>query len=108
MKSRMLVKVGKKYFLLSLAEIDYIRAEGNYVRIFLGEETYLVRKTITDMEERLDAESFLRVNRSTIVNANKIREFSGDSEAGFVVVMKDDKEWNWGKKYRKELMDNSL
>jgi hypothetical protein len=48
--------------------VDWLEAEENYVRLHAGRESYLVRRTLAGLEERLDPARFVRVHRSHIVN----------------------------------------
>lgn len=86
-------------------EIDWMRAEGNYVRICKGKERYLIRDTLTHMENRLDKSRFVRVNRSVIVNIERIRELKSFRPYGVKVVLENDRCWNWGRRYRSNLDD---
>ncbi len=53
--------------------IDRIEADGDYVIAHAGESTHLMHETLRSLEQRLDPAHFLRVHRSTIVNAARIR-----------------------------------
>ena len=59
---------------LDVSDISRVEAERDYVRIFVGEASYLLRGSITAIEERLDSEQFLRVHRSTILRRAAIAE----------------------------------
>lgn len=54
--------------------VDSVRAERNYVRVFAGDQRFLVRMTMKEMEDRLPAEEFVRVNRSLIVRLDRVLE----------------------------------
>lgn len=54
--------------------VDSVRAERNYVRVFAGDQRFLVRMTMKEMEDRLPAEEFVRVNRSLIVRLDRVVE----------------------------------
>ncbi|HEY0558018.1 MAG TPA: response regulator [Thermoanaerobaculia bacterium] len=86
--------------LLAVAEIDLIRAEGNYLRFFAGGDETRKRGTLRDLEERLDPTQFVRLNRSEIVRLGAIRElqpwFHGDAR----VLMKDGSVLTWSRRYR--------
>src|SRR5215469_8765126 len=60
------VKVDGSTLLMRQAEIDWIESAGNYVKIHAGKEGHMVRETMADFEQRLDAQTFIRVHRSTI------------------------------------------
>ena len=53
--------------------IDRIEAEGDYVRVYVGEASHLIKDTIVSLIARLDPATFLRIHRSTIVNLEKVR-----------------------------------
>lgn len=52
--------------------IDWVKAEGEYVRLQLGERSYLLRNSITAVANDLAAEGFIRIHRSFVVNANRL------------------------------------
>jgi len=54
------------------SRIDWVEAEGDYVRIHCGGRSWLMRATLSSMETRLDARTFARVHRSAIVNRRRI------------------------------------
>lgn len=60
------------YERLQVTEIDWIEAEGDYVRIHACGKSYLLRETMARMERRLGAQAFPRVHRSALVNQPKV------------------------------------
>jgi len=70
--------------LIPVSAVDWIEAERNYVRLYVEGETHLIRETLTSLAARLEPAGFLRVHRSAIVNAARIRQFRplfhGDGE----------------------------
>lgn len=79
---RLMIKSPGRVYFIRADEIDWVEAEGNYVRIHAGRETHFLRDTLGGMEARLDPNKFVRIHRSVIVNVESIRElqplFSGD------------------------------
>jgi hypothetical protein len=59
---------------VACATIDLVRAEGDYVRIYCGEQSWLLHDTMHHMRDLLDPTSFITVHRSTIVNIGFIRQ----------------------------------
>lgn len=55
-------------------DIDWIEAEGNYVRLHLGDREHELRESLTELEKKLSSSTFLRIHRSTIVNIYRIKE----------------------------------
>ncbi len=72
-----------------VAAIDWIQAEGDYARIYSGGKSYLVARSMTDLEQRLDSERFVRIHRSAIVNADRIREVRPEGSRRHSVVLAD-------------------
>lgn len=79
--SRMLVKQGQREQLVRVDDIDWIEADGNYVTLHCGRAQHLLRESIGALEERLPEAMFLRVNRSTLVNLERIKELRHSGKA---------------------------
>ncbi|OFV91757.1 MAG: hypothetical protein A3G76_14330 [Acidobacteria bacterium RIFCSPLOWO2_12_FULL_65_11] len=71
---RLLVPEGTRIVPLLVSSIAWINAEGDYARIHSGGKSYLVYRTLNDLEERLDPADFLRVHRSAIIRVDQIAE----------------------------------
>jgi DNA-binding LytR/AlgR family response regulator len=54
--------------LLAPEEIYAVRADAHYTYVFDGAETHFCNLSISEIEQRLDPATFLRVHRSHIVN----------------------------------------
>src|SRR3989442_5925406 len=79
---RLLVEDDGRSFFARTADVDWIEAAKNYVQLHIGDRTHLLRSTLTALEQRLDPERFRRINRSAVVNLDRVRElqpwFHGD------------------------------
>ncbi len=53
--------------------IDLVHAEGDYVRLHCGTQSWLLHDTMHHMRELLDTETFLTLHRSTIANVDFIK-----------------------------------
>lgn len=76
-------------FFLNRAEIDWIEAAGDYILIHAGGIPHTVRMTMREIEERLGGLPFVRVHRSTIVNAARIAELRAASRGDAEAVLED-------------------
>jgi two-component system LytT family response regulator len=83
-----LVKKRERVIVLRPEEIDFIEAYGDYVRLRVGQESHLLRATLSDMERRLQDSGFVRIHRSRLVNWQRVREFTSDREHDPVVVLR--------------------
>src|ERR1017187_6681528 len=61
---RLVVRAGGRVCFVRLDELDWVEAEGNYVRLRAGKEEYLYRETISQVESQLPPEKFARIHRS--------------------------------------------
>jgi two-component system, LytTR family, response regulator len=102
---RLVIKTGGRVSFLKTIEIDWIESEGNYVRLHTGKETHLLRETLSQMEERLDSNQFLRIHRSTIVNLDRIKELQPWFHGEYRVLMQDGRQLLLSRKYREKLRD---
>jgi two-component system, LytTR family, response regulator len=102
---RLVIKSGGRISFVKASEIDWIEAEGNYVRLHSGKESYLLRETLSQMEERLDSQHFVRIHRSTIVNLNSVKELRSYFHGEYQVLLHDRTELLLSRKYREKLRD---
>src|SRR5258707_15770211 len=65
---RIAVKSGGRIIFLKFAEVDWVEAADNYVKLHVGNDSHLLRHTMASFEARLPKETFLRISRSSIVN----------------------------------------
>jgi two-component system LytT family response regulator len=86
---RLLVPQGKRMVPLALADITWIKAEGDYARIHSKSGSYLVYRTLNELEARLDPAQFLRVHRSTIVRLGGIVEVQAADNSRYRVTLAD-------------------
>ena len=99
------VKQRDRTFLLPVPEIDWIEAEGKYVRLHAAGAAHLIRESIGDVEERLDARRFLRIHRGTIVNVKRILEMHRGFGGGIFVVLRDGTKLTMSRRYRTRIRE---
>ncbi|HEY6805397.1 MAG TPA: LytTR family DNA-binding domain-containing protein [Pyrinomonadaceae bacterium] len=102
---RLLIKSGGRAFFLKTDEIDWIAAEGKYVRLHVGNESHLLREGIAVIESQLDARKFLRVHRSHIVNIDRVKELQPWFNHEYRVVLHDGTKLILSRSCRKKLTD---
>jgi two-component system LytT family response regulator len=86
---RILVKSSGEIFFLKSAEIDWIEAEGDYMKFHVAGKTHLMRETMARLEARLDPKKFIRIHRSTIVNVDRMRKLSPSFAGEYAVILHD-------------------
>jgi two-component system LytT family response regulator len=103
------IKAGDQYRFVHVREIDWISAEGNYVRIHLQGTEHLLNRSLAELEERvLDPAVFLRIHRSTIVNLHRIATLAALFHGERTVILKDGTELVCSRRYRVRLQERVL
>lgn len=84
---RLVGESNRRIYILEVADIDCIEADGNYVSIDANFNRYLCRTTILSLETRLASSGFMRINRSNLVNLRRVEyvERLGQSEFAFTL-----------------------
>lgn len=98
--SRIAIRADGRVFFVKAEEIDWIGAEGNYVSLHLGKDSYLLRETITNMEGQMDPARFLRIHRSTIVNIDRVKELQPWFHGEYRVLLRDGTQLVLSRSYR--------
>lgn len=68
------IKDRGQIFRVDVDTIERIDAAGDYMCIYTGDNTLILRETMKDLEKRLDPRRFQRIHRSTIVNLDLVRQ----------------------------------
>jgi len=101
---RLLVAEDGRSFFVRTADVDWIEAARNYVRLHAGDRVHTVRTTLATLEARLDPERFRRISRSALVNLDRVREvqpwFHGDA----VVILESGARVSLSRRYRANLL----
>ena len=85
---------------MAVRQIDRLESARNDVRLHTAGGRYLVHGTLGELAERLDPAVFLRVNRSTIVRLDAIKELQPWFHGDWRVVLHDGTELMWSRRYR--------
>jgi two-component system LytT family response regulator len=82
--ARVGVRLGSRTVLVDVADIDWIEADGDLVRLHVGDRIHLLNARLRDFEATLSPDAFLRIHRSIIVNLGRVevlhRERDGSGE----------------------------
>ena len=101
---KILIKIGRNYHFIKKNDINFIESERNYSRIYCEDRTYLVKRSLGFLEEKLGTDNFLRVNRSALVNIERINEMKAQENHNYIIVLNNNKVLQWGRRYREKLV----
>lgn len=108
---RLAIKSRGRVIFLRTDEITWVEAAGNYLELHTGKESHLIREPISDFEQRLNPERFIRIHRSCIVNVECIKELQPGFGGEYLVVMNDGQQLTASRGYRErvqQLLSNEL
>jgi two-component system, LytTR family, response regulator len=100
---RLVFKEDGRLIFLNADLIDWVEADGNYVRIHYGTSSHYVRETLSGLEAQLPPSKFLRINRSTLVNLERISEMQPLFYGDYTVILQDGSKLSLSRNYRSRL-----
>jgi two-component system, LytTR family, response regulator len=100
MADRYAVRDRGKVVFVRHADIDWVGAEGDYVRLHSGPKSWLSRDTLSAVERRLGSRRFMRIHRSTVVNLDRIVEIRSLDGGDAAVILKDGTELRMSRGHR--------
>ena len=94
------VKDRGQIFRVDVDSIEHIEAAGDYMCIYTGDNSLILRETMKDLERRLDPRVFQRVHRSTIVNLDKVRQVKPHTNGECFLVLESGAQVKVSRSYR--------
>ena len=88
-RERFGVRVRGEVVFIRVSSIDWIAAAGNYLRLYTGNESHLLRESLQNIAGELDPAVFLRVHRSAIVNIERVRKLVPTPDGSIALVLHD-------------------
>ena len=102
-RQRVALRAGRSLELVDVREVDWITADGNYVVLHLRGAKHRVRGSISTLEGELDPEVFVRLHRSTIVNARRIVRLELVSTSDRIAILANGTRLPVGRSFRARL-----
>jgi two-component system LytT family response regulator len=100
---RLVIKTRGRVFFLKTEDIDWIEANGDYSRLHTAQKSYLLRKTMNEMETRLLPAAFARTSRSAIVNLDHILDLVPIARGEFMIRLRGGGQIKLTRTYRHKL-----
>jgi two-component system LytT family response regulator len=102
--TRLMVRTRDRIHFVRTEDIDWIEGKGNYVRVRSGEDSHLLRTSLTALLDELDPSGFVRIHRSIIVNLDRIREVQPWVGGDYVAILHDGRQLKVSRTYRDQLL----
>ena len=102
---RIAFKAKGRILFVDLAEIEAVQAEGNYVSLQHGPNSYLLRESLSCMVDKLKPYGFIRIHRSVVVNISAVEEIQPLTTGEYRLRVKGGKEYLVTRTYKDNLGD---
>lgn len=96
---RLLVQDGDVQRLLEVAAISYIESDRNYLDVHVHDQAYRLRSTLDALCAQLDADEFVRVNRSTVVRLGAVRALQPWPDGEYRIELDNGSRVTWTRRY---------
>ena len=88
--NRVVVKNNGVIKILAAADIHYIEADDDHVRLSTAEGMFVKNKTMSYLEQTLDPLVFIRIHRSYIINLSQVTKIELKEKDSYIVLLKSD------------------
>lgn len=100
---RFAVQTGSRIQIVPAEDVEWIGAAGDFVELHVNGCSFLLRETMTSLEQRLDPAKFIRIHRSRIVRSSGIVELRSIENREFTVKLSDGSEHRSSRTYADRL-----
>lgn len=87
--NRIVIKLNGKIKIIPVADLNYIEASSDFVKIYTKEGMFLKSKTMNYFENCLDSTKFVRVHRSYILNIEQVTRLEQYEKDNYIAILKD-------------------
>lgn len=85
-QQRLEVRTSTRTEYVSVSDVLWLEADGNYVEVHTPSRTYLTRVTLSELEQQLNPSIFYRANRSVLVNMRHISAIQSNGGRGHDIL----------------------
>ena len=101
--ARLAIRDGGKTTWVDQDDIEWIDAAGDYMCVQAQGTTYIMRKTMKQLEKELDGSILQRIHRSTIVNIRRVHEMESHINGEYFLTLDSDHRVKLSRTYKDKL-----
>jgi DNA-binding LytR/AlgR family response regulator len=102
---RFVVRDNGRFLIVRSEQIDWIEADGRDCVLHCGSRNHVVDGPLAELAERLCADRFVQVSRSSLINIDSIAQLQEMFKGDLVAVMKSGQEVPVSRRVRTQVMD---
>jgi two-component system LytT family response regulator len=99
--ARLVVKSRGRVLFVSAADVDWVEAASYYACLHVGRDAHLIRRSLSELEQDLAGEGFVRIHRSAIVNLDRVRGLELQEGGDYEVVLGSGDRLRLSRRFRK-------
>jgi two-component system, LytTR family, response regulator len=103
--NRFVIREVDRIYFVPVDDVDWIESADYYVKLHCGSAVHLMRETLAQLETQLQGTRFVRIHRSTMIRADRVKEIRRRADQEPSVIMKDGTELRFGRSYRDKIDD---
>lgn len=89
-QNRVVVKKNGIIKIIAVADIHYLEADDDYVKLSTTEGVFHKNKTMSFFEQTLESSQFIRIHRSYIINLAQVTKIELKEKDSYIVLLKSD------------------
>ncbi len=89
---KVFIKDREKCWLVPICDITLLESEGNYTKVYFDDEHPMIKRSLSQLEDRLPESRFIRASRKHIVNMNAISSLEPIENGQLVLTLDNGKE----------------
>lgn len=105
---RLFVRVGDKIVPVSIDDVLWVEAAGDYSKLHTDGQVYLCNLGIGALEERLDPARFARVHRSALIALSALEHLLSDGEGGYIATLNNREQVRVSRSYAPKIREYIL
>jgi two-component system LytT family response regulator len=102
---RFLVRAANHLYFVREADVEWVDAADNYVRLHAGGRAHFVRDTMKSFAAKLRPDRFVRVHRSIIINLDHIQRLEPHGHGEYLITMRDGSRVTSSRSYSQQLQE---
>ncbi|GAB5523209.1 MAG: LytTR family DNA-binding domain-containing protein [Roseivirga sp.] len=103
LRTQFTIKSSGKIQFVRTSDILYFKSSGNYTEIYTDNTKYLIRMSISQVQEEVSQETFTRIHRSCIVRNTEIKELQTYFNGEYIAVLRNGAELKVSRSYKASL-----
>lgn len=101
---RLVVRSAGRIVFLDLDEVEWVEAQGSYVCLHTAGNSHLLRDSMKALEDRLPADRFVRIHRSSLVRLDRVKELRNGRDGSCRVLLENGHQLDVSESRRPELL----